>query len=100
MLYSIFAEDHPDTLALRLEARADHLERLEALQSEGRLILAGPFPVEDQEEPSPKGFTGSLIVADFESLKAAQAFAESDPYTLRGVYARVTVKPFKKVFPS
>lgn len=100
MLFSIVAEDHPDSLELRLGARPEHLSRLEALEAAGRLVLAGPFPAEAGTQSPAGGFTGSLIVADFESLEAAQAFAATDPYTVCGVYARVTVKPFRKVFPS
>lgn len=100
MLYCIYAEDRPDSLEARLAARPSHLARLEALQSAGRLVLAGPCPAIDSADPGPAGFTGSVIVAEFESLEAAQSWAEADPYKAAGVYTRVTVKPFKKVFPS
>ncbi len=99
MLYAIIAEDAPDSLERRLATRPKHLERVQALQSEGRLILAGPHPAIDSEAPGPAGFTGSLIVAEFASLADAQAWADADPYVAAGVYARVTVKPFKKVLP-
>ena len=94
MLFMIYAEDHPGSLDRRLAARPQHLARLETLATEGRLVLAGPLPAANGE-----GFTGSLIVADFEHLEAAEAFAETDPYLAAEVYARVTVKPFKQVFP-
>ena len=100
MLYAIVGEDREDTLAARLAARPAHLERLQALQNAGRLILAGPCPAIDSADPGPAGFTGSLIVAELASLDAAQAWADADPYVAAGVYARVTVKPFRKVFPA
>lgn len=100
MLYAIVGEDREDTLGARLAARPAHLERLQALQNAGRLILAGPCPAIDSADPGPAGFTGSLIVAEFASLDAAQAWADADPYVAAGVYARVTVKPFRKVFPA
>lgn len=99
MWYAILAEDHEDSLERRLAARPDHLERLHALRKEGRLLLAGPHPAIDAEDPGPAGFSGSLVVAEFESLEAAQAWADTDPYVAAGVYARVTVKPFRKVLP-
>ncbi len=99
MFYSIIGEDQPGSLDKRLAARPDHLARLNALKDEGRLLLAGPFPALDTEDPGPAGFTGSLIVAEFDSLEDARAWAESDPYVAAGVYAHVTVKPFKKVLP-
>ena len=99
MLYAIVAEDVPGTLAKRLEARPAHLERLKALQAEGRLVLAGPNPAIDSADPGPAGFTGSIIVAEFASREAAVAWASEDPYAAAGVYARVTVKPFRKVLP-
>lgn len=99
MLYLILGEDVPGTLDKRLAARPAHLERLQALQGEGRLVLAGPCPAIDSPDPGPAGFTGSLIVAEFPSLAAAQAWAAADPYVAAGVYARVTVKPFKQVLP-
>ena len=83
----------------RLAVREAHLARLKALQDEGRLLLAGPLPAIDSPDPGPAGFTGSLVVADFDSLEAAQAWVAEDPYTVTGVYARATIKPFKKVLP-
>lgn len=100
MLYSIVGEDRPNSLPARLAARPAHLERLKTLQDEGRMIVAGPFPAIDSSDPGPAGFSGSLIVADFASLEAAQAWADADPYVATGVYAKVVVKPFKKVFPA
>lgn len=100
MLYAIIAEDVAGSLQNRLKARPDHLKRLEALQSEGRLILAGPHPAIDSENPGDAGFTGSLIVAEFDSLEEAQAWAEADPYVAAGVYARTKILPFRKVFPN
>ncbi|MCL6556815.1 MAG: YciI family protein [Burkholderiales bacterium] len=100
MFYAIWAEDVPDSLAKRQAARPAHLARLEALQNEGRLLLAGPCPAIDSVDPGPAGFTGSLIVAEFPSLEAARAWAEADPYVAAGVYARVTVKPWRRVFPA
>ncbi len=100
MLYAIVAEDRPDSLSARLAARPAHLERLKTLQEEGRLILAGPFPAIDSPDPGPAGFSGSLIVAEFASLDAAQTWADADPYVIAGVYSKVSVKPFKKVFPA
>lgn len=99
MWYALMGEDVPGTLDKRLAARAEHLARLQQLKDQGRLLLAGPFPAVDSNDPGPAGFTGSLIVAEFDSLADAQAFANSDPYVAAGVYARVTVKPFKKVLP-
>jgi uncharacterized protein len=99
MLYAIIAEDVPNSLARRQQARPAHLERLYALQAQGRLVLAGPHPAIDSEDPGNAGFSGSLVVAEFESLEAAYTWALSDPYQSAGVYAQVTVKPFKKVFP-
>lgn len=100
MLYAIYGEDTANSLESRLAARAAHLARLDALQNDGRLILAGPFPAIDSLDPGPAGFSGSLIVAEFESLLVAQAWAEADPYVTAGVYAKVSVKPFKKVMPA
>jgi uncharacterized protein len=99
MLYIINGEDAPDSLEKRMKARPAHLERLKALQNEGRLILAGPCPAIDNPEPGPAGFSGSLIVAEFASLEAAQSWAQSDPYVITGVFSKVIVKPFKKVLP-
>lgn len=100
MLYAIYGEDVPNSLDRRLAARPAHLARLNELQSDGRLILAGPFPALDCADPGPAGFSGSLIVAEFESLQAAQAWAQADPYVNAGVYANVSVNPFKKVLPA
>ncbi|NHR04153.1 YciI family protein [Chromobacterium haemolyticum] len=100
MLYAIIGQDHEDSLPRRLEARPAHLARLQALQDAGRLVLAGPCPAIDSASPGPAGFSGSLIVAEFESLDAAQAWADADPYVAAGVYAGVSVKPFLKVFPQ
>ena len=99
MLYAIFGEDTPNSLATRLEIRPAHVARLEVLKDEGRLILAGPHPAVDSPDPGSAGFTGSLIIAEFNTLEAAQAWAEADPYAEAGVYARVTVKPFRKTLP-
>ena len=99
MLYAIIAEDRPDSLERRLATRPDHLARLEALRDEGRLLLSGPHPAIDSEDPGPAGFSGSLVVAEFPSLEEARAWADADPYVAAGVYARVTVKPFRKVLP-
>jgi len=99
LLYAIYCEDCAGSLPLRQQTRPAHLERLQALRAEGRLLLAGPLPAVDSEDPGEAGFTGSLIVAEFASLEAAQTWAEADPYRHAGVYAQVTVKPFKKVFP-
>ena len=100
MLYAIVGEDRPNSLADRLSARPAHLERLKTLQDEGRMILARPCPAVDSPDPGPAGFSGSIIVAEFSSLEAAQAWADADPYVAAGVYAKITVKPFKKVFPT
>ncbi|WP_147694037.1 YciI family protein [Vogesella mureinivorans] len=100
MLYAITGQDVADSLAQRLAARPAHLERLQALQAEGRLILAGPFPAIDSNDPGTAGFSGSLIVAEFSSLQAAQSWADADPYVAAGVYASVSVKPFRKVLPA
>ncbi|MES9959780.1 MAG: YciI family protein [Sedimenticola sp.] len=99
MFYAIMGTDREDSLEARLAARPEHLERLKALQEEGRLLIAGPHPAIDSEDPGPAGFTGSLVVAEFESLEAAKEWAENDPYTLTGVFASVSVKPYKKVLP-
>ncbi len=99
MLYTIVGEDSDNSLEKRLAARPAHVERLTTLRDQGRLILAGPFPAIDAIDPGPAGFSGSLIVAEFESLEAAQQWADADPYVNTGVYAKVTVKPFKKVLP-
>ena len=99
MLYAIIATDIENSLEKRLGARPAHLERLNALLDAGRLILAGPHPAIDTEDPGEAGFSGSLVVAEFKSLEDAEAWAADDPYQHAGVYASVTVKPFKKVFP-
>ena len=99
MLFAILCEDVPGSLAKRVESRPAHLERLKALQEAGRLVLAGPHPAIEAQDPGPAGFTGSLIVADFASRDAAVAWAAEDPYSTAGVFARVTVKPFRKVLP-
>lgn len=97
MWYAMIGEDVPDSLAARLAARPAHLARLQTLEAQGRLLLAGPFPLLD-EDAGTSGFSGSLIVADFANLAEANAWAQADPYVAAGVYARVQVKPFKKVF--
>ena len=99
MFYAIIASDNPGSLKTRLAARPAHLERLRALQDQGRLLLAGPHPAIDCEDPGEAGFTGSLIVAEFPDLQAAQDWAAADPYTLAGIYGQVEIKPFRKVFP-
>ncbi len=99
MLYAIIAEDVENSLADRLAARPAHLERLTALRDQGRLILAGPHPAIDSDDPGEAGFSGSLVVAEFDSLEDARAWADDDPYVKAGVYAKVTLKPFKKVLP-
>ncbi len=100
MLYAIIAEDLAGTLDQRLAARPAHVQRLQALQAEGRLILAGPCPAIDSPDPGPAGFSGSLIVAEFASLETARAWADADPYIAAGVYAKIVIKPFKKVLPA
>ena len=99
MLYAIISEDVDNSLERRLAARPDHLARLEARRDEGRLVLAGPHPAVDSENPGDAGFSGSLVVAEFDDLASAQAWADADPYMIAGVYAKATVKPFKKVLP-
>jgi uncharacterized protein YciI len=99
VLYAIICDDVAESQVLRGPARPAHLARLQILQDHGQLLLAGPHPAVDGEDPGDAGFTGSLIVAEFPSLAAAEAWAEEDPYRVAGVYARVTVKPFKRVFP-
>ena len=100
MLYAIIGKDVTGTLDRRLAARPAHVERLKALQDEGRLIVAGPCPAIDSPDPGPAGFTGSVIIAEFPSLAEAKAWADADPYVAAGVYAEVTIKPFKKAFPA
>lgn len=98
MLYSIFAYDVENSLPLRATARPEHIARLKALDDAGKLVLAGPNPAIDSNEPGDAGFTGSLIVAEFDNLEEAQAWANADPYLAAGVYEKVEVKPFKRVF--
>ena len=100
MLYAIFGRDAPGTLEKRLATRGAHLARLSNLQTEGRLLLAGPLPAIDSPDPGPAGFSGSLIVAEFDSLETARSWAEADPYVAAEVYASVEVMPFKKVLPA
>lgn len=99
MWYAILSEDQPGSLEQRVKARPAHLARLNELRDQGRLLLAGPYPALDTPDPGPAGFTGSLVVAEFANLQQAQAWAEADPYLAAGVYAQITVKPFKKVLP-
>ena len=99
MFYAIIAEDTPNSLEKRLATRPAHLERLKLLQEQGRLLIAGPHPAIDSDDPGPSGFSGSLVVAEFDSLETAQSWANDDPYKQAGVYQTVTVKPFKKVLP-
>ncbi len=100
MWYVIYSKDRENALPARLNARADHLERVNAMVDQGRILLAGPRPAIDSPDPGPAGFDGSLIVADFDSLEEAKAWAESDPYVLAGVYESVEVTPFIKVLPA
>ncbi|WP_415893501.1 YciI family protein [Neptuniibacter sp. PT8_73] len=99
MFYAIISEDVENSLEKRLAARPDHLARLNQLNEEGRLLIAGPHPAIDSEDPGEAGFSGSLVVAEFNSLEEAQAWADKDPYIDAGVYAKVVVKPYKKVLP-
>lgn len=99
MYYAVSGRDVPDSLSKRLAARPAHLARLEQLKNEGRLLVAGPHPAIDADDPGPAGFTGSLIIAEFDSLDDARAWAEADPYVQAGVYAEVSVLPFRKVLP-
>lgn len=99
MLYVIFAEDQPNSLAARLHARPAHLARLQALAAQQRLIIAGPNPAIDSVDPGDAGFTGSTVIAEFPSLEEAKQWAEADPYVAAGVYRQVTVKPFRRVLP-
>lgn len=99
MLYAIIGTDVPDSAAARFAARPRHLERVQALVQQGRLVLAGPFPAIDAADPGPNGFTGSLIVAEFPDLDSARAWAAADPYATDGVFAEVVVKPFRQVLP-
>ena len=99
MWYAVMSEDYEGTLEKRLAARPDHVARLTALRDEGRLLVAGPHPAVDSPDPGPAGFTGSLVVVDFDSLESAQAWANEDPYIAAGVYSNVSVKPFNLVLP-
>lgn len=99
MYYMICSEDVPDSLSLRKQVREQHLARLQELKAQDRLLIAGPLPAVDLEDPAEAGFTGSLVVAQFESLELAKAWAAADPYIAAGVYANSVVKPFKKVLP-
>ena len=99
MWYAIISQDVPDSLEKRLSVRPAHLQRLQDLTAAGRLLIAGPHPAIDSEDPGSAGFTGSLVVAEFASLTDAQAWADADPYVSAGVYQQVTVKPFRKVLP-
>lgn len=99
MYYLIKCSDHPGSLAKRQEARPDHLKRLRELLDDGRLLLAGPIPAIDAEDPGPAGFVGSVIIAEFDSLEDARAWADADPYVAAGVYAQMSVEPFRKVLP-
>ncbi|KXG82445.1 MULTISPECIES: YciI family protein [Pseudomonas] len=99
MLYAIIASDVENSLEKRLAARPAHIERLQQLKAEGRVVLAGPHPAIDSNDPGAAGFSGSLIVAEFDSLASAQAWADADPYIAAGVYDKVVVKPFKQVLP-
>jgi uncharacterized protein YciI len=100
MWYAIIAEDTPDSLQKRMAARPEHLARLQQLQDEARLLLAGPFPAIDSADPGNAGYSGSLIIAAFANLEAARIWAEADPFVSAGVYAGVTVKPFRKTLPA
>jgi uncharacterized protein YciI len=100
MLYAIVGNDVPNSLERRIAARPDHLARLNELDAAGRLVLAGPCPAIDSPDPGPAGFSGSLIVAEFDSIADAQAWADADPYVAAGVYANVRVRPFRQVFPK
>lgn len=99
MFYVLIGEDAPDSLSARMAARPDHLARLEALRDEGRLLVAGPMPAIDSPDPGPAGFSGSLVIAEFGSLAEAEAWLAQDPYVLQGVFARTSVRPYKKVLP-
>lgn len=99
MLYALIGEDRPDSLDTRMAARPAHVARLEALRDEGRLVMAGPMPAIDSPDPGPAGFAGSLVVAEFPSQAEAEAWLAADPYVVEGVFARTTVRPFKKVLP-
>ena len=100
MWYAIIARDHPESLTKRVSARPAHVARLQLLQEQGRLLVAGPFPAVDAIDPGSAGFSGSLIVAEFATLEEAKIWAHADPYVISGVYTDVAIKPFKKVFPA
>lgn len=99
MLYAFISQDVENSLAARIEARPAHVERLLQLKQQGRLIIAGPHPAIDNSDPGPAGFTGSLVIAEFESLVEAQIWADDDPYVTAGVYQSIIIKPFNKVLP-
>ena len=99
MWYVIYSEDVEDSLAIRKQTRAAHLERIQLLVDQGRVLVAGPCPAIDNEDPGEAGFTGSLVIAEFDSLEDARQWADSDPYAIAGVYQKVVVKPYKKVLP-
>ncbi len=99
MLYAVISQDVENSLKKRIAVRPEHIERLNILKNEGRLVLAGPCPAIDNNEPGEAGFTGSLVVAEFDSLEEAQTWADADPYLASGAYESVVVKPFKKVLP-
>lgn len=100
MLYVLTGEDVPNSLELRQKARPAHLARIESLQAQGRLVLAGPFPAIDSPDPGPAGFSGSMIVADFDSLEEATTWFNADPYVAQGIFRSTSVRPFKQVFPK
>lgn len=100
MLFAILSEDVANSLEKRLSARPAHLNRLQHLQDAGRLVIAGPHPAIDSDNPGDAGFTGSLVIAEFNNIEAARAWADTDPYKVAGVYATVSVKPFKQIFPQ
>ena len=99
MWYVVHSQDNPNSLEKRLKARPDHIERLTTLLNQGRLMVAGPLPAIDNEEPGPNGYEGSLVIAEFDSLEDAKEWAQNDPYVIHGVYCSFSVQPFKKVFP-
>ncbi|MFT5838145.1 MAG: hypothetical protein ACI9UT_000636 [Flavobacteriales bacterium] len=99
MWYVIYSEDVENSLPLRKQTRAAHLERIQLLVDQGRVLVAGPCPAIDSEDPGEAGFTGSLVIAEFDSLEEAQKWADTDPYAIAGVYQKVVVKPYKKVLP-
>jgi len=99
MWYLIYSEDVENSLPLRKQTRAAHLERIQLLVDQGRVLVAGPCPAIDSEDPGEAGFTGSLVIAEFNSLEEAQQWADTDPYAIAGVYKKVVVKPYKKVLP-